>query len=93
MELFGDPNTLTQLIVLFGLWISEKRANNQQFQVNLINTRGNSRANIEILLSIGYTREEIEAVLEFLDDDIATIINVLKDARLSIASGYNIDQN
>jgi len=91
LEILGDPATLAQIIMLLGWLLSERRGERQLRDNKLIASRAFQHDNIASLKQIGYSREEIESISDYLGEDLSTILKVLRETGSQLAPGDRID--
>ena len=87
IELVGDPGTLMVLVVLLGSFLAERRYRLK----HSLALKSDQRETITTLLKMGYSKEEITSISEYLNEDLSEILDRLKQANAKLAPGDEID--
>ena len=91
IELLGDPITMTLLVTLLGLLLIERRSNLDREERSVLSLRQSERDNIDVLLKMGFSTEEIQAVRAYLKEDISVILEALEESHCVLAPGDEVD--
>jgi len=90
-ELAGDPTTLLLLVTFLGYALREWRLERHHNAEHTLALKSQQRADMELLLAMGYSRDEVEAAANFMDGELATVIQELQSSRSQLAPGDDID--
>ena len=91
VELIGDPDTLTILLAFLMFLIRERRLNRHHRDQHLLAVRGDRRETIQLLLEMGYSRDELEAIAQYTEQELTDIFRELQQSRTRLAPGSQID--
>lgn len=91
LEFLGDPNALTHLFALLGWLLAERKWEKLNKDNQLLASRESQRDNVSSLLQLGYSKQDIENIADYLKEDLSTILKVLRETGSQIAPGEQID--